>query len=641
MVLGGPIGVYEADAYPFLTPEIELIARRLHADRPTLGICLGSQLLAAALGARVYSSGVKEIGWAPIELSAAGEASCLRHLEKTAVLHWHGDTFDLPAEAVRLASTPVCKNQAFSWRAHALALQFHAETAGTALESWYVGHTGEIAATPGISVPQLRADTARGCAPARSRGRGRAASRSGSRRNGSESRAAAGSAPSPKWGVEHRAHYSARPPLCYRATGHAIASEGHPSCRPRGRGPSGLTDTGSIDAKTGLEIERLRFSPEAEAEFATYFSIQRSLARARWATAIYLALVAVVTAINMRGSMAPLGEQLQQPIYLLRLGVACPALVLILAATVIPELQRHYQWITATAVIVTGMSVMAISGIAAANELPQFQMGDVLVVVYATLFLGLLWRAVVVLAASALMLSFIGIGWYLHVPTDHLIFASSVVFATTLMSVLSALRMERLLRANFIENRLLNDIAERDGLSGLYNRRMFDNLTNRLWLQAQRNQDALQIILVDIDHFKAYNDLYGHQAGDTCIRRVSSIIARAAKRPFDFCARYGGEEFALVLYAPSGNDPTSLPEQIRRDTWPSIFRTQTPTGPDADGQHRLRDGAVRHETQPRRPHPNRRRGALSREELGRNRVLHVDSAESDTPTGAFKVLAIK
>ena len=405
-------------------------------------------------------------------------------------------------------------------------------------------------------------------------------------------------------------------------------------------GPSGLTDTGSIDTKTGLEIERLRFAPEAEAEFATYF-IQRSLARARWATAIYLALVAVVTAINMRGSMAPLGETFQQPIYLLRLGVACPALVLILAATVIPELQRHYQWITATAVIVTGMSVMAISGIAAANELPQFQMGDVLVVVYATLFLGLLARPVV-LVASALMLSFIGIGWYLHVPTDHLIFASSVVFATTLMSVLSALRMERLLRANFIENRLLNDIAERDGLSGLYNRRMFDNLTSRLWLQAQRNQDALQIILVDIDHFKAYNDLYGHQAGDTCIRRVASIIARAAKRPLDFCARYGGEEFALVLYAPSGNDPTSVPEQIRRD----IMTLDIPHA-NADGTRMLTVsiGSATAQSNTKRSLAGLIQTAdealYRAKKLGRNRVLHVDSAESDTPTGAFKVLAIK
>jgi GMP synthase (glutamine-hydrolysing) len=165
VVLGGPIGVYEEDVYPFLVPETQLIARRLAAGRPTLGLCLGSQLIAKALGARVYPAGVKEIGWAPIELTPEGRKSCLRHLETTAVLHWHGDTFDLPQDAVRLASTAVCENQAFSFGAHALALQFHAEAAGAALESWFVGHTGEIAATPGISVPQLRAATAR-CTPA-------------------------------------------------------------------------------------------------------------------------------------------------------------------------------------------------------------------------------------------------------------------------------------------------------------------------------------------------------------------------------------------------------------------------------------------------------------------------------------------
>jgi diguanylate cyclase (GGDEF)-like protein len=403
---------------------------------------------------------------------------------------------------------------------------------------------------------------------------------------------------------------------------------------------NGFTETGSIDAKTESEVERLRFAPDTESEFQTYF-IERSLARARWATAIYLALVAVVTAINMQGSMAPLSEAVLQPIYLLRLGVACPALVLILAATVIPELQRHYQWIAATAVIVTGMSVMAISGLTAADGQPQFQMGDVLVVVYATLFLGLLFRAVMVVA-TALMLSFVGIGVYLGVSVDHLIFASCVIFAATLMSVLSALRMERLLRANFIENRLLNDIAERDGLTGLYNRRMFDNLTGRLWLQAQRDQQPLQVILVDIDHFKAYNDLYGHQAGDNCIRRVASIIARATKRPFDFCARYGGEEFALVLYAPSGTDPTALPERIRRDTMAldiphahadtvGVLTVSIGSATAQPGTKRSLAGLIQTADE-----------ALYRaKQLGRNRVLHVDSAESDTPTGAFKVFAIK
>jgi GMP synthase (glutamine-hydrolysing) len=161
VVLGGPIGVNDTDLYPFLAPEIELIAQRLRSGRPTLGICLGSQLIARALGARVYTAAVKEIGWAPLDLTPEGRTSCLRHLAGTPVLHWHGDTFDLPQGAVRLASTPGCENQAFSWGKAALALQFHAETAGTALESWFVAHTAEIRATPGITVPQLRADTAR------------------------------------------------------------------------------------------------------------------------------------------------------------------------------------------------------------------------------------------------------------------------------------------------------------------------------------------------------------------------------------------------------------------------------------------------------------------------------------------------
>ena len=161
VVLGGPIGVYETDRYPFIDREVEWLERRLAARRPTLGICLGSQLIAKALGARVYPSGIKEIGWEPVTLTPAAATSCLRHLAGTPVLHWHGDTFDLPAGAVHLASTPACRNQAFAVGEHALGLQFHAEAAGQALEAWFVGHACEIATTPNVSVNALRAATER------------------------------------------------------------------------------------------------------------------------------------------------------------------------------------------------------------------------------------------------------------------------------------------------------------------------------------------------------------------------------------------------------------------------------------------------------------------------------------------------
>lgn len=159
VVLGGPIGAYDDEIYPFLRDEIALLESRLAMGGATLGICLGAQLMARALGARVYPGPRKEIGWAPLVLSAAGQASPLRHVAAGPVLHWHGDTFDLPEGAVHLASTPITPNQAFSWaEGRALALQFHGEVTAPGLERWYIGHACEIGLTEGLTVSGLRAD---------------------------------------------------------------------------------------------------------------------------------------------------------------------------------------------------------------------------------------------------------------------------------------------------------------------------------------------------------------------------------------------------------------------------------------------------------------------------------------------------
>jgi GMP synthase (glutamine-hydrolysing) len=174
VVLGGPIGVYEEHAYPFLRTELALLEPRLRAGLPVLGLCLGCQLLARSLGARVYPGSGKEIGWAPLQLTEAGRTSPARHLagDEGPVLHWHGDTFDMPEGAVRLASTERYPNQAFQWGGGTvLALQFHPEVTAAGLERWFVGHAAEIAAEPGLSVPALRADTAQWAPHLEPRGR--------------------------------------------------------------------------------------------------------------------------------------------------------------------------------------------------------------------------------------------------------------------------------------------------------------------------------------------------------------------------------------------------------------------------------------------------------------------------------------
>lgn len=155
IVLGGPIGAYEDDIYPFLSDEVEILRDRLAHSKPTLGICLGAQLMARALGARVYMGPAREIGFAPIKLTAYGQASCLAPFAESPVLHWHGDTFDLPEGARLLASTSICANQAFSYGPNALAVQFHPESGGVGFERWLIGHAFELSVAK-IDVPALR-----------------------------------------------------------------------------------------------------------------------------------------------------------------------------------------------------------------------------------------------------------------------------------------------------------------------------------------------------------------------------------------------------------------------------------------------------------------------------------------------------
>jgi len=130
IVMGGPMGIHEEDDYPWLRAEKKLIRDVIRSGKIVLGICLGAQLIADALGSRVYKNRHKEIGWYTISRSTEVDKTILSRAipERAEVFHWHGDTFDIPHGAVTLASSEACKNQGFIMDNRVVALQFHLET---------------------------------------------------------------------------------------------------------------------------------------------------------------------------------------------------------------------------------------------------------------------------------------------------------------------------------------------------------------------------------------------------------------------------------------------------------------------------------------------------------------------------------
>ncbi len=140
VVMGGPMNVYEEEKFPFLKEENIFIQRLIRENIPMLGVCLGSQLLAKALGAKVIKASAPEIGWGEVRLSAAASQDALFSEIKAPVLRflqWHEDTFDLPNGAVHLASSAIVPNQAFRYKDRFYGFQFHVEVDRSMLADWF------------------------------------------------------------------------------------------------------------------------------------------------------------------------------------------------------------------------------------------------------------------------------------------------------------------------------------------------------------------------------------------------------------------------------------------------------------------------------------------------------------------------
>jgi diguanylate cyclase (GGDEF)-like protein len=380
---------------------------------------------------------------------------------------------------------------------------------------------------------------------------------------------------------------------------------------------------------------KLRFSSLLEKEFREFYTTQ-NLPRARLSGLIALILVLSLACIDFLVGVTDVTAQIN----ILRLGVLCPLLAVMVLAAYLPALERHFVIIASIGVTVIGLVSTYICHAAALEGASYLLAGVVLVNLYASMFLG--FRFVVATSIAALLVvAHLGMGFFLGLPLNGLFYSTAILATSNMIGAISSYNLEHAVRTSFLETRLLNELAQRDGLTGLYNRRIFDDYVLRIWRQSRREDVAIEIIFVDIDYFKIYNDLYGHQAGDDCLKRVAQTIARCAKRPFDFCARYGGEEFVLVLYGPPDDYAHALPEQIRYDVLDLAIEHEGSQAGDfvtvsvgvalaRPGSGRSLAGAIQAADE-----------ALYRaKQEGRNRVIFKDASESDIDTGNFRAYRV-
>lgn len=292
-------------------------------------------------------------------------------------------------------------------------------------------------------------------------------------------------------------------------------------------------------------------------------------------------VLVLTTALALAGLLgAAWMEALSAPMAAFALLVILPTLGGSLAASYLPRRHELYQVLLALSALWIGLICTSIVTRASLGGMSYYLAMQVAWIFLVWLALGLRFRYA---AAAAITLSLVYAAGMFHwrFPLGEALFAGALLLAVNLIGGYSCYKLENALRLAFRESRLLSELAERDGLTGLFNRRSFDQYLSRLWRQSQREQAQLTIMLIDIDFFKNFNDHNGHQAGDDAMKRVAGAIAPCAQRPLDFAARYGGEEFALVLYGAPGATARELPEQLRA----SVEQLKIPHGHSVVSDH--------------------------------------------------------
>jgi diguanylate cyclase (GGDEF)-like protein len=302
----------------------------------------------------------------------------------------------------------------------------------------------------------------------------------------------------------------------------------------------------------------LTFDGELEPEFR-HAVLDENLRHIRINLSMALTIIVAVSA--MQGSV--LGRDLNRVPSIIHMLVMVPILLLCLSASFSSHRHRIYPPLALASVTVVGLCVVAIQLISALGGITVLFPGLVLTVIFIYFMGGLIFYHS--LAANVIVtFAYLAAGTALQLPGQEFGYHAVSIVAVNLFCASVVYMHEKTSRMRFLEAALLREMVARDGLTGIQNRRMFDQHIQRAWQQAVRDSQRVAVLLVDIDCFKDYNDRYGHQAGDECLRAVAVSLSQCARRPMDFVARYGGEEFAVVLYEASREYVAEVLTRIQR-----------------------------------------------------------------------------
>ena len=304
-------------------------------------------------------------------------------------------------------------------------------------------------------------------------------------------------------------------------------------------------------------FRRLRFSQALEREYRASI-LEESFELKRIALSVAAVIWLALTVFDM--AVVP-ASHVSWVIAIRVLALA----VLLVCAFFIVQRRYRYLWLplSMTCILVLGVGAAMIVGVAHRAD-PDYPYEGLMLVSMAAYFLVGLRLSEAVVCSLVVLLAYVLAELAAGLPVPKLLNNVLLLTFGNLIGGVGCYLLEHKSRQYFLVSRLMRLLAYHDSLTGLHNRRSFNRQFERLWRQAQREGKSLALLLCDIDHFKAYNDSYGHQAGDVALQRVGALIQQAARRPLDMGVRLGGEEFALLLFDIAADEAVRRAEALRQ-----------------------------------------------------------------------------